>query len=571
MKVLLVHPEDNFSPDCLDGDFDLIVDSARESQEFYLRWSKVTRCPILSLYDFAEGIEDFRCCAALLRKGRGQIVDTYGIDWWDVLSLKLVPALLDLFLVERFARYIGQVDEIYISRSSPIAIALRSQLQCKLTVAQSHTQKISSRLTHYWRAFSALDRSQLSQVIQDKFDRHYTIRKRVSRRIRSSATPFVMLPSAYVNVARTALRYAERFPDQQFLLVCARSSAELGTVPSNVTTVSLSSYFQSNQTEEATLFSDWKTLRQQLVRDSDEFRALKQSGDLDRFESDLGWGINVRNAWSKLFDSQNVLKCFCADDTNPLTRIPLLIANGRNIPTVVSHHGALDCWMTLKTLECNQYLAKTDMEQDYLLHTCHVPPEKIARWPNPQRPVVDFRSSDADSIVFFTESYELCGWRSESVYRDLLPKLCAMADIVGLHLVIKLHPFESLRSTRRLLHQVLGTQARRVEVVSGPISPEFWRKIRIAVTVQSSVAIDCTARGIPVFLLTWLADVYSGYAAQFQKFGIGHALTSSDQILDIPQLFPHIARGLSAVSTDSKIDRELPPVPHSTREVSINA
>jgi len=565
MKVLLVHPEDNFSPGCLDGEFDLIVDCARELQSVYLCWSRVTRCPILSLYDFAEGLEDFRRCGALLRTGRGQAVDGYGIDWWDVLSLKLVSAFLGLLLVERLARYIGQADEISTSRPSPTATALRNRLGCKLTVAQTPTQRISTHVSHCWRTFLNLDHSQLSQVAQDKFDRHYAIRHRFSPRIRSSATPVVLLPSAYVNVTRTALRYAEQFPEQQFLLVCARKSAEFAAVPSNVTTESLSSYFQTPKTEETNLFSDWKTLRRQLGRDTDEFRALEQSGDFDRIESDLQWGINIRNAWNRLYDSHNVVGCFCADDTNPLTRIPLLIAQHWSIPAVVSHHGSLDCWMSLKSVIGDRYLAKSDMEEDYLLRTCHVPTEKIIRWVNRQLPVDDFCSSDADSIVFFTEAYELCGWRSESVYRDLLPKLRALAEVMRLRLVIKLHPFESQRKTRKLLQRVLGNGADRIEIVSGPISTGLWCKIRLAITAQSSVALDCARRGIPIFLLTWLADVYSGYAAQFQKFGVGHALTSSDQILDIPQTIAEQS------TVNAKTAPELRAVPQSTPELSINA
>ena len=66
--------------------------------------------------------------------GRGQVVDRFGIDWWDVIGLLLQPELQDMRLVQRLAKKIGACDELAVTRLSPLAKALGLQLQCPVTV-----------------------------------------------------------------------------------------------------------------------------------------------------------------------------------------------------------------------------------------------------------------------------------------------------------------------------------------------------------------------------------------------------------------------------------------------------
>ena len=86
-------------------------------------------------------------------------------------------------------------------------------------------------------------RAQISQVVQDKFDREHRMRRRLAPGRRAPGNAVVLLPSAYVNVSRTAVSYAALLPGESFLLVYARNSARLKSVPSNVSTTSLDPYF----------------------------------------------------------------------------------------------------------------------------------------------------------------------------------------------------------------------------------------------------------------------------------------------------------------------------------------
>jgi len=536
MKVLLLHPADNLPRDRFAG-WDLIVDFGRAPASTYEDWSKQTACPIISIYEFAKEIDDLRLCRNLLQLGFGRLMDAYGIDWWDVSSLAIVPDLVKLVLVDRAAKYIDQSCELYSTRPFPFATALQNRLRCTLTIPQRPFQSLTRRLRHYSSVLSKLDGAQLSQVIEDKFDRHHAVRRRLTGRKRPRNAAAILLPSAYVNVSRMAVRYAELLPDRHFLLVYARRSGKLQSLPANVFMTPLESYFESTANEEGTLCDRWHALREELVYEEEIFEAADRAGMLEKVGSGLRWGLRVRDAWRNVLDREPILGCLSADDTNPYTRIPLLLAKSRGIPTVACHHGALDCWMMLKNLTADAYLAKTQMECDYLNRTCHIAREKIVlggpAQPHRSQPTMNARRT---WMVFFTEPYEARDWRSEDVYRDLLPRLCSLAENCGLKLVFKLHPFESIRGHRKKLRHILGQKERGIEVLAGPPNDELWQNAKFALTVESSTALECAARGIPVFLCGWLRDPHAGYAQQYARFGAGRLLESPDEIEDIPRL-----------------------------------
>lgn len=538
MKVLFVHPEDPLPTGRYGRGWDLIVDFGRAPASTYEHCSTQAACPVISVYEFAREVEDLHLCRSLLQLGMGRLLDRHGIDWWDVLSLELVPGLLQVIPAERLAKYIDHPCKLHSTRPFPIATAVQNLLGCSLTIQDTPLQSTFKRSGHYVRVISKLDFAQIVQVIEDKFDRHHAIRRKLSRTTTSTRVPVILLPSAYVNVSRMAIRYAELLPEQQFLLVFARRSGNLQSLPANVSAVPLDPYFGPLGSNDQPLFDEWRALRQSLVRQDITFAVMNRAGMLDGIESRLRWGLRVRDAWRNVLDRELVIGCLSADDTNPYTRIPLLLAKNRGIPAVACHHGALDSWMMLKNFAADFYLAKNEMERDYLARTCHLTPEKIvlAGPARPPRRETNVSPSERNWLVFFTEPYELSGWRSEDVYRDFLPRLYSLAQNCRLKLVVKLHPFDSVRGHRQKLRRILRQKAREVELLAGPSSDEVWRKTKFALTVDSSTALDCAAREIPVFLCTWLRDPYAGYAQQYAKFGVGHALESPEQIADIPHL-----------------------------------
>jgi hypothetical protein len=212
------------------------------------------------------------------------------------------------------------------------------------------------------------------------------------------------------------------------------------------------------------------------------------------------------------------------------------MAQKRGLPVLACHHGALDYQMAIKTNHADVYLAKSEMERDYLLRICSPAPKKIVVAPRTSSQPAGVDRHSAPWLVFFTEPYASSGWRSDEVYRDLLPRLCALAQTCGLKLVFKLHPFENIKGQRKMLRRLVPQYERHIEVIAGPPSDQLWNNMRFALTVQSSTAVECCALGIPVFLCAWLRDSWAGYLQQYARCGVGHVLGSPEQIDEIPEL-----------------------------------
>ena len=541
MRVLLLHPEDGLSAERTGRKWDLIVDLGRAPVATYERWSAQAGCRVISLYDFAKDFEDLHRARELLQLGMGQWVDSSGIDWWDVLSLMIEADLRQLMLIGRLARDLPSACELYASRSSALATALQSCTGTRQVRVEPGFRPGMRWARHYRDVLSQLDMAQMSQAFQDKFDREHFVRRRLARRRRSLKNPVVLLPSAYINVSRTAASYAALLPSEKFLLVYARNSARLKTLPPNISTISLDSYFvTADRREAAALAKAWEPLKVRLIAGAPEYSAADAIGVLDRIPGLMRWGIAVRDAWKQVFESEMVVGCLCADDSNPYTRLPLILAASQGIPTLVCHHGAMDSKMAVKVAHADTYLAKGEIERDFLLRSCGVAPERVVLGgqglPTPPDPMKQVARSTEPWLVFFTEPFQAAGWRTEEVYRDLLPKLWTLAQSCGLKLVFKIHPFQSVKGHRRILRQYLPRQEPEIGVITGAPSPQLWRNTRFALVVQSTVALQCASLGIPVFLCSWLRDSSSGYVEQFSRFGIGRILESADELSEIPHL-----------------------------------
>ena len=422
MRVFLLHPEDPFPRLSLAHGWDLIVDLGRAPASTYHTWSRQTRCRVISIYDSANEIEDLHRLRQLLQLGMGRMMDDWGIDWWDVLSLEIASDLQQFVLAGRLAKELGPDCKLRSTRPHALALALQQLLRAPLCVSESGFQTTRRRLRHYCDALARLDPIPLTQVIQDKFDAQYAIRRHLTARPRTSGRRVILLPTAYINGSRTALAYAAQRPDHEFMLVASRNSATAVSIPANVRATSLSSYFVSTaKAEIASLTESWDSLRKQLIARAEPFALADAAGVLSRVPTLLRWGIALRDAWNQVFESESVVGCFCTDDSNPPTRIPLILAKNRGLPALACHHGALDYGMAIKSHHADFYLAKSEMEQDYLGRICGVQREKvIPTAPNSPKPASTRPKTDHSNrpwLVFFTEPYAIAGWRVDEVYR----------------------------------------------------------------------------------------------------------------------------------------------------------
>jgi hypothetical protein len=329
-------------------------------------------------------------------------------------------------------------------------------------------------------------------------------------------------------------------PEQRFLLVATRRSGTLFEPSPNVTLAGLEGYAvgRESKAEYEALVLKWEALRKEL-RAVPEFAVLFRAGVLDKFPYHLRNGLAARNAWQRVLTDEQVVAVMCGDDSNPYTRLPVDLARKQGIRTVDFHHGAMDGRFLMKELPSDLYLAKSEMERDYLVRVCDLPAERVALGAPAATANREAgrRGAVAPSVAFFSEPYEVSGGRPEEIYRELMPILCRVAAENGKDVIIKLHPFESPAERLRILDRVLSAAERsRVRIESGPLSDNLLEQIWFGMTVESTTVMDCTERGVPCFLCEWLGGSRFGYVAQYARFGVGRLLHSAAEVAEIPKI-----------------------------------
>ncbi|MFZ0419975.1 MAG: hypothetical protein WAM04_17880 [Candidatus Sulfotelmatobacter sp.] len=543
MKILLVHPSDDPGKGLWVGQpWDRIVDLGLGGERSYQRWTRKFECPVTTLDALRQGFDDFRRIRDLLGLGSGQLIDEHGLDWWEIMSLLLHGELETLILLQRFASTVGSSDQVYVSRPGPHASFLQCLLPSPVNIFPVRRGSQKGGLAHYFRVSRKLSTPQIIDVFWDKYDAGYQLRGRFGRRRQSSPQAVVLLPSAYVNVSRTGIAYANTFPEENFLLVTTRRSGWVQDPPRNVAATWLSVYASvcDRSAEHREMESRWRSLLQELLRTT-EFEILGGLGHLQNFPRWIQRGFEVRDAWRNVLDTEPVQAVLCADDSNPYTRIPLLLAQARGLANIASHHGALDGRYVFKRSYGDVIWAKGKMEEDYLVRKCGVPQERVeiaapalpTNWTASEKlERQDFRPY----LLFFSEACEVSGGRQEEFYRDILPPLADLAMGTGRELIVKLHPAESQRERASIVARILSAKQKSVtRVVSGPLTEDLLAKAWFGITILSTVAFECALRGIPCFLCKWLEFWPYGYVEQFIRFGAGVGLNDPNEIQRIPE------------------------------------
>lgn len=547
MKVLLLHPLDVANAGPWSGQpWDRIVDLGLGGENTYCRWRERFQCPIQTMGSLRNGFESFRQVRDLLGLGCGRLIDAHGLDWWEIMSILLHEEMEALLLLKRFVQTLRQEDELHISRAGVHATLLQGLVGKPVEIFSARRDPKRIGLGHYLRVFKKLTMSQMSDVIWDRYDAGYQFRGRTKKKRQPSSQPVVLLPTAYVNVSRTGVAYANTFPQENFLMVATRRSGWLKGLPRNVKSAWLSSYasLRNRNSENREIEIRWQSLLDEF-RKIPEYEILIRLGYLDSFPTRFRHGLEVRDAWRNVLDREPVEAVLCADDSNPYTRIPLLLARARGLPNVACHHGALDGRYVFKRSYGDVIWVKGKMEEDYLVRKCGVPEQRVEiaapalplNWRNFKN------SADQEfkpNILFFSEASDVSGGRPKEFYRDILPPLADLALNSGHKLIIKLHPAESRRERERVIALTLNPEQRRAtQIVSGPLTEELLTNTWFGITILSTVAVECAVRGIPCFLCKWLEFWPYEYIEQFTRFGVGFGLSHPSEISRIPEYLEH--------------------------------
>ncbi len=545
MRVLLLQPGDSprRGPWTRES-WDLAVDLGKSSAQTAVEWSEIMRCPLLRFDDFSRNVEDVREIGRILSAGDGRLLDREGIDWWSLRSLEILREAMATLALQRMSKEVSRPATLWATRPGWPATAFAKLLGLPLRAyGGGLAQRSLHRVRHYARLSRYFSAAQIKEIFLDKHDAAYRWRARFARREQPEGCPVVVIPSAYTNVSRVASAYARLLPEQPFLLVATRRSARVFEAPSNVKVRELGSYAATSRSSEELkgLLESWARLTGDLKQHPD-LAILQRLGIFDELPAALAHGLAVRDAWSCLLEREPVCGVFCGDDTNVNTRLPVLLAARRGLPTLDFHHGAMDGFYLVKRLSSDLYLVKTELERDYLLRVCGLPAERVVLGaPVPAYTTASLRSpvekfsTRKTAIVFFSEPYENMGMKAEEVYRELVPPLCALARETGHGLVLKLHPFESARERSRILRTAVPQDDfERIRILTAPLSEGLLSETWAGITVESTTVLDCAARGVPCFLCGWLTLSPFGYLQQYARFGAGQLLNRAEEIAEIP-------------------------------------
>ncbi len=560
MRILLLQPAD--SPrrgPWTRQRWDFVVDLGRSSPFAAAAWEELLRCPLLRADSFRKGIADFKEIKEILAHGKGRLLDDEGIDWWTLQSLEVLPELEAMLFLQRIAAEIPRPAELWATRPGWPASALAAVLGLPLQAfGASFAARQAGNIKHYGRLLHHFSAAQLREIAFDKYDAAYKWRSRSAARMPPLSAPCILIPSAYTNVSRVAAAYADVVPDQPFLLVATRRSSTLFEPRANVHLRPLATYAggDSSDVELQTILAKWDVLIAEL-KQIREFQILLSLGALDHFKKSVRNCLAVRNAWRRVLECEPVCGVLCGDDSNVYTRLPVLLASRRGLPTLDFHHGAMDGRYLVKELACDRYLAKDETERDYLLNVCGLPPDEVVVGAPPATALATGKrkpSRAGSSIVFFSEPYEIVGIRTEELYRELFPALCQLAHSTGHDVILKLHPFESATERSAMARAILSSEdSRCVRIVSEPLSDALLAQAWVGVTIESSAVIDCTSRGIPCFLCGWLAFSPYGYMQQYVKFGVGEILRKVEEVADIPRKLAEHAAPTGEHALPSKV------------------
>jgi hypothetical protein len=562
VKVLLVHPQDQ-PRQWASQKWDLIIDLSWAPANTYTQWTREFQCPAVPFQQYFRLTEDLDFIRYISAKG-ASLTDEEGIHWWELFVLFFNEQMQLVAHIRRLAESLNPSAEVFVTRP-----CLEAQMLQRLRMFPVHLltgPKLRRKLLHFASELWALPFWELRQIFWDKYDAGFTVRRHFAEKRDRAKRDVILAPSAYVNATKTAASFASKLPDLDFLLVTTRASGKIANLPGNIATEDLAGYACRPESAEEyeKILQMWQELRTKLSLDPKTSVAYLL-GLWEGFPEFVMRGLKIRDAWLGVLEREPVKGVLCCDN-NPDTLLPVLLARRRNIATVSCHHGALDWRYRIMSTYADTIIAKSEMEQDYLSRVCGIPANQIQSGAsNQQAKTFEKRGpGSADAIVFFSEPYEANKARGDEIYSEVLPPLAEMAIKEGRKLIIKLHPFESVRRRKSLVRKILSVEQCRVakvKVVAGPLRPQLLEQAWFGVTVLSTVAMECAAAGVPCFLCKWLEYPHHEYGEQFRRFALGHTLQSDAELLDIPAIIKnqvsdsHIPAGLEPTLPTSELER----------------
>ncbi|MFO1316187.1 MAG: hypothetical protein U1F58_11345 [Burkholderiales bacterium] len=192
-------------------------------------------------------------------------------------------------------------------------------------------------------------------------------------------------------------------------------------------------------------------------------------------------------------------------------------ARRRGIPTVLLQHGILGDFCQFIDPPVDHYVVRGEFWKDFLA------PEARRRAcvldPSPAIAAPRAAPTDRASVVFISTPYALQEFLDGRDLDAILAVLVAAAKEAGRELVIRVHPLEQVAHYRTRVRGLLEgmSAAPEVSYSQGPGLDDVLGRAAVAVTLSSTVFLDCLRHRVPIVSFAW--HDFS-FRAQIERWGV---------------------------------------------------
>jgi hypothetical protein len=194
------------------------------------------------------------------------------------------------------------------------------------------------------------------------------------------------------------------------------------------------------------------------------------------------------------------------DEFSFVDRAALHLGKVRGIPTASRQHGVLDSHYLRDSILADVHLAWDEATVAWLEVHGAIPPGQTVRVAGRGAAEPGPPAGRGNDVVLFLQPLELVGVPMADWLSETLPPLLRAARSSGGRLRAKLHPLQSRSALAALLPADFAGQ---VDLVTDISAREILQTARAAVTLDSSVAVDCRDFGVPCFSTAWYEGTYA--------------------------------------------------------------
>jgi hypothetical protein len=203
-------------------------------------------------------------------------------------------------------------------------------------------------------------------------------------------------------------------------------------------------------------------------------------------------------------------RVFVGDEFSYIDRATIRLARSLGLETVSRQHGVLDSHYLRDRLLADRHLAWDEPTVAWLRSRGAVGERRVEALPR-RLPPPRARARAPSTVAVFLQPLELLPAPLADWTEETLPAVVAAARARGLRVVLKPHPLQ----TAILVGDAVPASVRDdVRVAEGVPARDLLADAAAAVTLDSSVCVDCRDAGVPCFSTAWYPGTYASELAR---------------------------------------------------------